>query len=261
MCRPLRRPRPRQCRPMKHPIWWALGAGMVVILAAMALPLWRMVQGPGPSEAASGRAVSGRGGDLPWQVQPLADGSSRALGLHLGRASLADARALLGDALQVAVVARLDEVGALEALAEPYSAGFVTGRLVLAFAAPDDALRRWRAHASGSTPMDGGVRRFPLRSADLAEAGAAPLVGLSLVPGVRLTEADVRQRFGAPSSSQALDGGGLLMRYPAMGVAISVAPGQRGLIQYVAPRDGARLGLAAGEPVTDTRPAPAAASR
>jgi len=164
-------------------------------------------------------------------------------------------RAQLGDRLQPALVAQLGEVGALEALAEPFAAGFVSGRLVLAFDAPADARRRWRDAATGSTPMDGGVRRFALRAQDLAEARSAPLVGLSFLPSVRLTEADVRQRFGAPASTRALDGGALLLHYPAIGVAVTVAPGQRGVIQYVAPRDAARLGLAPASAPTG-RPAP-----
>jgi hypothetical protein len=223
---------------MRHPIWWALGAGAVVLVAAFAQPVWWLLQGGHATAVSAGDAA------LPWQVQVLANGSSRALGLHLGADTLGDARLRLGDGLQVAVVARLDEAGALEALAEPFAAGFVSGRLVLAFDAPPAALRRWRANASGSSPMDGGARRFALRAADLAEAASAPLVGLSLVPAVRLTEADVRQRFGPPAATQPLDGGALLLRYPALGVAVTVAPGQRGLIQYVAPRDGARLGWA-----------------
>jgi len=234
---------------MKHPIWWALGAGVAVVVAAFVPPLWQTLQrAPGPASGAA--AEQG----LPWQVQPLPDGSARVMGIHLGVDTLAQAQARVGDNLQLALVARLGEVGALEALAEPFAAGFVSGRLVLAFDVPPATLARWRAAVSGSTPMDGGVRRFSLRAADLAEARAMPLAGLSFVPGVRLSEDDVRQRFGPPASVQALDGGGQLLRYPALGLAATVAPGQRGLLQYVAPRDmAARLGAV---PVGATTRAP-----
>jgi len=266
---------------MKHPIWWALGAGVAVIVAAFVPPLWQMLQPAGtlsarppgaPGGAASGAAGQGAAGDgvaatadraeqgLPWQVAVLADGTSRVMGLHLGADTLAQAQARIGDSLQLALVAQLGEVGALEALAEPFAAGFVSGRLVLAFDAAADARRRWRDGASGSTPMDGGLRRFALRAQDIDQARQAPLAGLSFLPAVRLTEADVRQRFGAPAATQALAGGALLLQYPAIGVTVTVAPGQRGVIQYVAPRDAARLGLAAALPAATSAATSAASS-
>ncbi len=230
---------------MKHPILLALGAGLLVLLVAFAAPLWQMMRGPGSAGAAAPQAAQG----LPWQVQALPDGLSQVFGLAPGRDSLAQAQARVGDGLQVALVARLGEVGALEALAEPYTAGFVSGRLVLAFDAPADALARWRAQAPRSEAMNDGVRRFALRPADLDEARSARLVGLSFVPSVRLSAADVRQRFGAPAEQRALDGGAVLLLYPAIGLSASVGPASRSVLQYVAPRDfEARLRPPPGRP-------------
>jgi hypothetical protein len=142
----------------------------------------------------------------------------------------------------VALVARLGEAGALEALADPFMAGFIGGRLVLAFEASPEQLRTWREGALGSEPMDGGVRRFKLRPEHRAQAAQLRLAGLSFIPSVRLTEDDVRQRFGAPAETLQQPGGGLALLYPELGLGITVAPGQRGVLQYVAPRDfGARL--------------------
>ena len=167
------------------------------------------------------------------------------MGLHLGTDKLAQVRARTGDGLQVALVARLGEVGVLEALAEPFNAGFVAGRLVLSFDVTAATLNRWRDNSTGSSPMEGGVRRFALRAADLAEAESAALTGLSFIPVARLNEADVRQRFGAPQSQRVLDGGATLLDYGSRGLTATVMPGQRALFQYVAPRDAARLGVAA----------------
>ena len=219
---------------MKHPIRWALSAGVVLLAVVTGAAVLRQPQAAGTLSA----PVQG----LPWQVEPLADGSSRAMGLHLGADTLAQVRLRTGDGLQVALVARLGEVGTLEALAEPFNAAVISGRLVLSFDVPAATLARWREGAPGSAPMEVGVRRFALRPADAAEAERAPLSGLSFLPTAPLTEADIRLRFGAPATQRTLDGGAVLMLYPQLGVAATVAPGQRGLIQYVAPRDAARLG-------------------
>lgn len=229
---------------MKHPILLALGAGLLVLLVALVLVL----AAPGRQQA--GGAAASAPQSLPWQAQARADGTLTVLGLRLGHDRLADAQARIGDGLQVALVARLGEVGRLEALADPFAAGFVSGRLVLAFDVLPATLQRWRARATGSAPMDGGVRRFALHPADRDAAQRAALVGLSFVPALRLTEADVRLRFGAPVAEVALGAAGVagmadgnggpgakVLLYPAIGLAASVGPGRRGVLQYVAPAD------------------------
>jgi hypothetical protein len=217
---------------MRKPWVLALGAGVIVLLLALALPLLRM-GGVGPWAEEDPSARTG----LPWQVTRLPEGRAQVFGLEPGHDTLAQVQARLGDSLQVALVARLGETGALEALADPFVAGFVSGRLVLAFDAPPDQLQAWRAGAVDSEPMEGGVRRFRLKAEHRAQAARARLVGLSFLPTVRLSEDDVRQRFGAPAETLAQPGGGQALLYPELGLAISVAPGQRGVLQYVAPRD------------------------
>ncbi len=220
-------------------IRWRVAAAALLV-AAIGVALGRqLLQAPAPQAAPSAQAAASQG--LPWQVEVLADGSSRALGLHLGVATLADVRARTAETLQVALVARLGEVGVLEALAEPFNAGFVAGRLVVAFDVPAATLDRWRGASTSSTPMEGGVRRFDLRAADQAEAEQARVTGLSFIPVARLSEADLRQRFGAPARVRPLAAGAALLSYPALGLNATVVPGQRAVIQYVAPRDAARL--------------------
>ena len=63
------------------------------------------------------------------------------------------------------------------------------------------------------------------------------LVGLSFLPTVRLSEADVRQRFGPPAEVLAQPGGSQALLYPAQGLVATVADGQRGVLQYVTPAD------------------------
>ena len=219
---------------LKPPILLALAAGLLVLVAAFAAPLWQWLHGQAGGAGAAA-AVAQQG--LPWQVQALPEGLIQVFGLVPGRDSLAQAQARVGDGLQVALVARLGEVGTLEALADPFVAGFVSGRLVLAFDAPAAALARWRDQAPRSQAMSDGVRRFALRPADLDVARRARLVGISFVPALRLGEADLRQRFGAPAEQRALGDGAAVLLYPALGLSASVGAASRSVLQYVAPRD------------------------
>lgn len=228
---------------MLKPWVLALAAGLAVLLLAVGLALTPLWQRPGRSTTAGADTSPGPG--LPWQVQRLADGLTRVFGLAPGHDTLAQVRTHLAALpqgmapvdLQVAVVARLDEAGALEALVEPFNAGFVSGRLVLVFDVPAERLLAWRAAATGSVAMLGGARRFSLRAADLDQAAQATLVGLSFVPALRLRDDDVHQRFGAPAETLALPPGGQALLYPHLGLAIHLLPGQRSVLQYVAPRE------------------------
>jgi len=215
---------------MKHPFLWALGAGVLVLVLAFVAPLIHMVAGP----AAAGRAPEQ---GLPWQTSVQGDGSLQVMGLQVGRMRLADARVTLGDSLQVALVGKVGEVGVLEGLVDPFSASFVTGRLVLAFDVPAATLRGWRDRAEHSEAMEGGLRRFELQPADREASQQATLIGLSLVPGVRLSEDDVRQRFGAPAETLDQADGAKALLYPERGLVATVSPGSKGVLQYVAPRD------------------------
>lgn len=213
---------------MRHPLVLSLAAAGVVLGAAVALPLVHMGSGPAPSSDSA---------DLPWAATPLPDGSLRVLGLHIGGETLGDVASRLGDELQVALVARHGETGALEALIDPYRAGFVSGRLVLAFAVDAGALQGWRERSPRSEAMEGGARRFVLDRADRALANRARLVGASFVPTARLAAEDVEGRFGPPAGRQALAGGAVALGYPGIGLVATVGGGQRGVLEFVAPRD------------------------
>lgn len=221
---------------MQRPWVLALAAGVIVLLLALALPLLRMGGLASPGGGLAGDDAAAPTG-LPWQVSRLPEGRAQVFGLEPGRDTLAQVQTRLGDGLHVALVARLGESGALEALADPFVAGFISGRLVLAFDVPASQLEAWRAGAGSSEPMEGGVRRFKLRPEHRQQAAQARLVGLSFIPAVRLTEDDVRQRFGAPAETLDQPGGAHVMLYPELGLSITVAPGQRGVLQYVAPGD------------------------
>ena len=56
------------------------------------------------------KTVSG----LPWQIEILPDGSTSVFGLHIASSRLSDAYDILGNDMELAIVAASDEVGSLE---------------------------------------------------------------------------------------------------------------------------------------------------
>jgi hypothetical protein len=211
---------------MKNPILIALGAGAAVLLVALLLPLLNMFAGrPPPSPEGQ-----------PWQVQRHG-GGTRVFGLDLPGSVLADAKARWGDGLQVAVIARRGDEGALEGYVETVDAGGIAGRLVLATGLAPAAVATLRADAARQEPIDGESARFGLRADGRAAALRAALVGITFIPAAKLDAAVVRQRFGEPAERLATPPRLEHWLYPALGLDIALDSEGKDVLQYVAPAD------------------------
>lgn len=225
-----------------RPIWLASAFVLFVLAGALIFPVWT---NPSPSATAASSAPQG----LPWQVKATPEGSE-VFGLLVGQSGMPQAQARFGDNLHLALIqaigAKDEDAPALEGFVERLEAGFVTGRLVLAFEA-DDALRRKAAERSPKREVGSGgrVRQLSLGAEDLdvrnadSLASQARLVGLSFTPSARLDEAALVDRFGQPAERVHSAGGEIQLLYPAIGVAIAVpgtnSPANRVVIQYVSP--------------------------
>jgi hypothetical protein len=216
---------------MKHPILIALGAGLLVLALAFVAPLWRIATGPEPGTSAADA-------DLPWRVEPAGPGTVTVFGLPLPGATLGDLQRRWGDdAVQVAVMARRGETGALEAYVETFRAGGVTGRLVAAAAADAVTVSGLRERAPREERIDAEATRWHLSPGDRDAVRPVPIVGYTFLPSARLDAATVRLRFGEPAERWALRKGVEQWLYPSIGVAVQIDEEGRDLVQYVAPGD------------------------
>jgi len=157
-------------------------------------------------------------------------------GLALGPGRLADARARWPDNFQLALLVDGTDAATLEAYVENVQLGFVSGRLIFSAALPAPQMQGLRERASKIEPLASGAHRYTLAAQDLALADGASLRGISLIPALQLDAALVQQRFGAPAERLQLQGLEHWL-YPALGLAISLDPKGKELLQYVAPAD------------------------
>ena len=178
---------------------------------------------------------------LPWQIEPLAGGSARVFGLILGEDHLGDAREKLGEDMELAIVARGDEAGSLEMFYSHYTAGLFKGKLVLVGALDDATLLALRNGAGKARYLDSGARKYHLRGEELQQAYQALIESITFVPAVDLDEDVVRRRFGSPRESIRVSAETVHLLYPRLGLDVMLNGGHKEVLQYVAPRDFARL--------------------
>ncbi len=183
----------------------------------------------------------GSGGDpernLPWQIEVDGEGGSAVFGLRLGQSTLGDIRAAFGDDLEVAIIARPDEIGAVEAYYSQIALGFVLARMVVSLDVAPETVAAMRERSLKAQHMESTTRKITLRPDDLAQLEEARVKALAVIPMVNLDEATVIQRFGQPAERVQVTETRVHLLYPRQGLDVVVDSEGKELLQYVAPRD------------------------
>lgn len=172
---------------------------------------------------------------LPWQIETLPGGDAKVFGLTLRGSTLADARALFGNEMQLAVVAEPNETGNVEGYYESVTAGFVAGRMILTADLPTAVVEAMREHSPKTEYMQSTTRKAKLAEADLRTALAAPIRAIAFIPSAQLDEAVVLERFGQPAERIRVNAHQEHLLYPAKGLDLVLDSKGRELLQYVAP--------------------------
>jgi len=179
--------------------------------------------------------------NLPWQIETDGQGGSAVFGLKPGASTLAEVRRQLGAEPDVAIIAEPNEAGALEAYYSQVPLGFVLAKVVVTLDASPEQLAAMRQRALQSKNMESATRKITLHPDDLAAAELLPVRAISVIPTVNLDEATVVQRFGPPGERLVLAEQRVHLLYPQKGLDVLVDGEGKELLQYVAPRDFARL--------------------
>lgn len=172
---------------------------------------------------------------LPWQVQVLPDGSTKVFGLTLGKNTLGDAVAILGDDMELAVIAAADEAGSLEMYYSSYRAGLLSGKLILAAARDDAGVTAFRINAATTEVLGTGSRKYVLNRDDYAHAFKSVISNIAFIPAVNLNHDIILKRFGEPAAiihtSEQMH-----YLYPEKGLDVMLSEDGKEVLQYVPPR-------------------------
>lgn len=205
-----------------------------LLLAALIVTLW-WLQPAG--EVSSSHPLSG----LPWQIEILAEGTSKVFGLTLAKSTIADARDRFGPDMELALIAAPGETGALEAYFSSVTMGIFSGKLVLTAALDKETVEGLRQRARKSEYMDSSTRKYILGLDDLATAMGATIGGITFIPSASFDAEIALERFGKPGQRIRTSGQIEHLLYPEKGLAITLDSKGKELLQYVAPRQFARL--------------------
>lgn len=206
---------------------------IAIVVALLAVPVLFMDRTARPPESPTE--------GLPWQIETLPAGNVRVFGLTPGVSTLDEARQRLGQDAQVAMIIAKGETGSVEAFYESLTAGFVTGKMVLTLETALEQREAMLKRAIKAEFMESTTRRIELADIDLHELGRAKVLAIAFIPSANLTEDIVLQRFGSPveriRSGETVEH----FLYPDKGLDLRLDAKGKEVLQYVAPREFARL--------------------
>lgn len=188
---------------------------------------------------------------LPWQIETLPNGDTRVFGLIPARSTLDEARRRFGMDMEIAVIAAPGEPGSLEAYSSSVTTGVVMGKMILVAAVDRETVARLRQRAIKTEYMDSTTKKFILHPDDLALAWRSPIAGITFIPSVSLDEQTALARFGMPNERIRVNDRVEHFLYPEKGLDLVLDNKGKEVLQYVAPRQFARL----REPLINAAPA------
>lgn len=172
---------------------------------------------------------------LPWQIEVLENGRTQVFGINLGKSRLSDAIDVLGEEVEVAVIAATAEVGRLEMYYRSYRVGLLSGKLILKTSAAEQDINLWRDNALQSDYVaTGRAKKYLLSGGDLTAALAEVISGIIFIPSVNLDEETILARFGQPDIRENTDGVTHFI-YTREGLDIALSNQAKEVLEYSVP--------------------------
>lgn len=173
----------------------------------------------------------------PWDITVHESGLSTVFGLSLGQMTMADVLRTVGSDMKLALLSVNDEPGSVEMYYAHFTAGRLSGRLIVVADLDVQTVGEIRQRAIRS----GGEHQFRIHRDDLPAVMRAPIKGLTFIPIVDLDADIIVQRFGKPAEVISQSSTLSHYLYPEKGLDIVLDTDGKEVLQYVAPNQFTRL--------------------
>ncbi len=174
---------------------------------------------------------------LPWNISHPTPDTNRIFGVTLGQSTLGDAENAFGTQAEISLFKPAEKKMVAEAFIEEVNLNGLKAKIVMTVSiSPEDLQGMYgRGLRMNGTP---GGKRITLAPDDLERVRKAAVVSLVYLPAVRLEEAVLARRFGAPAQRVRESATGVEhWLYPQHGLDVALGGKERPVLQYVAPRD------------------------
>ncbi len=199
--------------------------GLVALILAV---LWFVAPPPPPVNVEQ----------MPWAIEKLDDGSTRVMGVHLGKTTLNEISVRYGELSGLGLFGGEKETDpmTLEAYFEQVHNGPLAAKMVFNLQADQTTLAALKGRAIDRSPGPSGDYQWTLNPEDVSAQMERPIVVITYIPTYgNLDEAFFRSRFGEPATKTPVDEGEVRWEYPDKGLTISILAKGKEVLQYRSP--------------------------
>ncbi|OGT91863.1 MAG: hypothetical protein A2286_07585 [Gammaproteobacteria bacterium RIFOXYA12_FULL_61_12] len=176
--------------------------------------------------------------DMPWQIETFEDGTSKALGVHIGKSTLADVIERYGRPEGIALFVNKEGAMSLEAYFDSVKTGPFSAKVILTLTADPAELSALAGRAMGRDSGPSGDQRLLLAEEDKSIQSQRRISGLTYIPAYGQLDADFfRARFGEPRAWRRNSESSVSWFYPDRGLSILLDAEGKEMLQYEAPKD------------------------
>jgi len=174
--------------------------------------------------------------NLPWQVESMADGSSKVFGLVLGKSTLQDAQQVFQEDAELSMFATDDGKRVVEGFFNTLTLSGLRAKMVVALDYSEQELKEIFDRGARISTMGSGKRKVALSGEDKTAAMHTPIATITYLPKANLDAAIVEKRFGLPAEKIKEQGTDIEhWLYPDKGLDITLSDEQKDVLQYTLP--------------------------
>lgn len=170
----------------------------------------------------------------PWQIEKMADGSTKVFQIHLGHTSLKQAENLFKEAAEITLFAPRNGIPVIEAYFNDLTIGGLKAKLVTTIDLNQETINAIFDRGERISTMGSGTRKVTLSDMDLMLVRAAMITTLTYIPAVNLDAESIRKRFGEPQQILP-DGDSEHWLYPEKGLDVVLNQNAKEVLQYTLP--------------------------
>lgn len=178
----------------------------------------------------------------PWHIRKNPDGSSRFFGITPTQTTLHDLEKRFGVPAEVTLFVKDSGHRQLEAFFSSINLSGMYAKLVLSFDVDQGTLEKLYEHGERISKLPSGDRKVTLNDTGKHQVEQMPVASVTFISSVKLDPNVLQSRFGQPEQKlKDPESEAVHWLYPQKGVDLVVNPNGGVVIQYVQPKDFARV--------------------
>jgi hypothetical protein len=173
---------------------------------------------------------------LPWEVKVLPNGSSKVLGITLGKSTMEDARNIYEDDWEVNLFVSPENNISVEGYFNRLMISGLKADLVLNLPLDQKTKEEMYKRGTRISQLGDGTKKVSLSSTDMAAIDNAIIQQITYLPAANLEGDLIENLFGKPESIIKVEKSGIEhWLYPKIGLDILLDPNGKEVFQYVLP--------------------------